>query len=187
MLLMNQSEYAKHRGVSKQAISKSKDKLVFDAASGKIDVAASDRALGDVRQRVNIGDDDIAGDGSADPGAGGSGGYVPPAETGRLTQARTATEIYRARLAQLEYDERVGKLLQLEDVTRSMRLCAEAIARDIELLPLSAEELAVAFQKDNLPGLRSALRGLARKTLETLAKNMRVAAALPEGQVPAGS
>jgi hypothetical protein len=170
ILLMNKVQYAEHRGVTKQAINKIKDKLVYDGATGKIDVAASDRALGEVRERI------IAREEA--PSGQQPGGYTPPADGG-LTKARTATEIYRARLAQLEYDERVGKLLLADDVVRSMRAAGEAIAREIELFPTRAEELAAAFKQNGPTGLRTALANMSRQLLVTLTASMRHNAIAP--------
>ena len=173
MLEMSQSEYARHRGVSRQAISKlaGVGKLVLiekENGDKVVDVAASDRALGEVRERI------VARDEPAAPAPG----YTPPAEGG-LTKAKTATEIYRARLAQLDYDEKVGRLLQAEDVARAMRVCGEAIARDIELLPNAAAELAAALRQDGEAGMRLALKKLSRQMLTTLAANMRLVSAPP--------
>jgi hypothetical protein len=102
---------------------------------------------------------------------------------GKLTQARTATETYRARLAELEYEQRVGKLLVADDVTAAMRLSAESIARDIELINLAAPELVAAFRQGGEDGLRVALRKMTRRVLATIAGNLRAVAtaeAVPE-------
>ena len=66
---------------------------------------------------------------------------------GKLTQARTTTETYRARVAELDYEERVGRLLVAADVKAAMRLCAETIARDVELINSATPELVAAFRK----------------------------------------
>jgi hypothetical protein len=107
--------------------------------------------------------------GGAQPGRRAAGGV------GKLTQARTATETYRARLAELEYEQRVGKLLVADDVAASMRLCAESIARDIELIDLAASELVAAFRQGGEDGVRVALRKMTRRILSTIAENLRAA------------
>lgn len=106
----------------------------------------------------------------AEPGRGATGGV------GKLTQARTATEIYRARLAELNYEARDGKLLVAVDVAASMRLCAESIVRDIELTNIAAPELVAAFRQGGEDGLRVALRKMTRRVLVTIAKNLRAGA-----------
>ncbi len=53
-LLMTQADYARHRGVSRQAISKlvKSGKIAIDDA-GKIDAVAADLELGEAVERVN--------------------------------------------------------------------------------------------------------------------------------------
>ena len=82
---------------------------------------------------------------------------------------------HRARLAELEYEQRVGKLLVADDVATAMRLCAESIARDVELINIAAPELAAAFRQGGEDGLR-ALRKMTRRVLATIAENLRAVA-----------
>jgi len=181
---MTQTEYAAHRGVSRQAISKlvKAGKIPPSAfVDGKIDPAAADFALGESRERILSGDADEGEEfGGADPTFGSAAGTRSAAASdssvARLTQARTATEIYRARTAELEYDQRVGKLLSTEDVTRSMERCAAVIVRELEGLPNFADEIAAAITKDGLPGARQALKNIARNVRLALEQNMRVVA-----------
>lgn len=170
MLEMTQAQYAEHRGVTKQAINKlvkaGKIPVTVDAKGRKvIDAVVADRALGEVRERVNVGDDG--------PSFAPRSTYTPPQEGGGLTKAKTATEVYRARLAQLEYEERVGKLLSVDDVTRAMENCAEAIIRDLDRLPSKADDFAAAYIAGELSGLRAALREAVRGLRATLAETMR--------------
>jgi len=105
-LEMSQAEYARHRGVSRQAIGKLIGKKITLLPNGKIDVVAADRALGETRERVTIRDEEPDEDGGAPVE-----GPRAAAPTGGLTKAKTVTEVYRARLAQLEYEEKTGKLI----------------------------------------------------------------------------
>ena len=61
LLEMTQSEYAVHRGVSRQAVQDliKRGKISFIERDGEklIDVAAADRALGESRERVTVSDD----------------------------------------------------------------------------------------------------------------------------------
>jgi hypothetical protein len=174
-LEMTQAEYARHRGVSRQAIGKllGSGRLPFREDKGQklIDVAAADRVLGETRERITIRDDP-----GSDDGRDAGRGFLPASDGGALTKAKTATEVYRARLAQLEYDERVGKLLALEDVTRSMEKCAASVVRDLDQLPNHAEDLAAAFTRDGILGLRLALKEVARTVRQRMADNMTVLA-----------
>ncbi|MCA1381287.1 hypothetical protein [Bradyrhizobium sp. BRP23] len=179
---MTQTEYAAHRGVSRQAISKLVKQGKIPASAfidGKIDPAAADFALGETRERILSADDDGEDFGGADPTFGSAAGtrqVASDSSVARLTQAKTATEIYRARTAELEYDQRVGKLLSTEDVTRSMEKCAAVIVRELEGLPNFADEIAAAIAKDGLPGARQALKNIARNVRLALEQNMRVVA-----------
>lgn len=169
-LEMSQAEYARHRGVSRQAVNQlvrdEKIQLVpseDDPRRKIIDVAAADRALGEARERINSRDE-------APPAPRGD--YVPPGETAGLTKARTATEVYRARLAQLDYEEKVGRLLARDDVVRAMRLCAETIARDLEAIANAAPDLVAAFRHGDESGLRTALKQMVRRVQAAVADNL---------------
>lgn len=183
---MTQAEYARHRGVSRPAITKliSSGKIPASAftvgpdGKRRIDAAAADFALGESRERIIAGgDDDGAGDDAGDPTFGSNAGTRSGASSGgaKLTAARTATEIYRARTAELEYEQRVGKLLAVEDVTRAMERCAAIIVRELEQLPNFADDLAAALSRDGVPGMRQVLKNMARDVRGRLEQNMRVA------------
>ncbi|MGD9924520.1 MAG: hypothetical protein AB7V13_24200, partial [Pseudorhodoplanes sp.] len=132
ILEMSPTEYARHRGVTPPAISRMlrAGKIPFRQVGSKklIDAAAADRALGETQERVDVPDDDAA---AASSGAGGFAG----AEPSGLTRAKTATEVYNARIRQLEFEERIGKLVPFEAVMRDMEKCAAAIVRDLDQLP----------------------------------------------------
>lgn len=167
-LEMTQAEYARYRGVSRQAVNKEvrAGKLPL-TPSGKIDVAAADRLRGEIRERIDL------------PRTGElplEDGSAPGSSTGKLTEAKADRESYLARIAQLDYEERIGRLLPVEDVTRAMERCAESLVRDIERLPALADDLASAFRARGVPGLRAALKEKAREIRETIAANMRATA-----------
>ncbi len=154
---MNLSEYARHRGVTRGAVQKivraGKVPLIVDEDGNKlIDAEAADKALAEARERINTPDDQ---------------------PVGGLTRAKTKTELYRGRLSRLEYEERVGKLLRVDDVRLAMEVCAEAIVRDLERLPARAEDFAAAYTAGQVSGLRVALREAVRGIRKTLAETMR--------------
>lgn len=193
--LMTQAEYARHRGVSRVAITKLVQNGRIPASAftvdpkdnkRKIDPAAADHALGETRQRILLtadpddDDGDVAGAaGAVDPTFGSNAGTRSQQSDGiaRLTQARTATEIYRARTAELDYDQKIGKLLAVEDVTRSMERCAAVIVRELEQLPNFADEIAAAIARDGLQGARITLKNIARNVRAALEQHMRVVSA----------
>ena len=182
--LMNQVEYARHRGVSKQAIGKM-------VAAGKIptmpgphgrrliDPAAADFALGESRERIDVGRPDPA----TLPQAPGAIVAEAPAQTSSssgLTAAKAVTEGYRSKIAQLEYEERVGRLLPLDDVQGAMERCAEIMLRGIDQIPTKADDIATAFSRGGVAGVRDALKVMARELKATLSENMRLTAEAEE-------
>jgi hypothetical protein len=66
-------------------------------------------------------------------------------------------------------------------------ICAETIARDIELINIAAPELVAAFRQGSEDGVRVALRKMTRRVLATIATNLRAVAtveAAPETAAP---
>jgi hypothetical protein len=109
---MTQADYARHRGVSRQAISKA-------VAAGKIpvkdggliDPAEADFARGETRERINLGE------GQMRPAAP----EVPddrPSSTAKLTEYKAYDAGYRAKLTQLELQKQIGKLCDKAEVDR---------------------------------------------------------------------
>jgi len=178
MELMSQADYARHRGVTRQAISKAvgAGKIVLREENGKkgIDPAEADRALGMNVQRVLAGGDD-----EAQPN-----GYGAQRETQQatgLTRARTATEVYKARLAELEYNERLGKLRPLEQTEAAAAQCMEVVLRAFTGIVGRAEELTARATKDGVPGMRAGLRDVVRDLRKVAAREFEK---LGAGELP---
>jgi len=154
---MTEAEYARHRGVSRQAINKAVrvGKIALREQNGRkgIDPAEADRAMGLNVSRV------LADDGEREPESRAELGALP---SSGLTRAKTATEVYRARLAELEYNERLGKLRPVEDVTIGAQRCAEVVLRAIRRITGRADEIAALCAKDGVLGARTALRNIDR-------------------------
>jgi hypothetical protein len=169
MLEMTQAQYARHRGVTRQTIHKLVQSgriplITKDDGRKLIDVVVADRALGEARERVVVPDYDSAAQG-------------PPVSLGELTKARTMTEEYVGRLKQLEFEERIGQLVRIDDVSHAMELCAAAIVRDLDRLSSRAEDLAAALSSGGISSLRGALKEVTRDLRRTLAENMTILAA----------
>ncbi|HPU74313.1 MAG TPA: hypothetical protein PLA43_20355 [Bryobacteraceae bacterium] len=98
--LMTQAEYARHRAKSRQYISRLAKAGVLVMRGGKVDVAASDAVLDDrpepVSERV----------------AAAPADSTPTGTT--FAQARTADMVFKARLRKMEYDQRMGKLMETD-------------------------------------------------------------------------
>lgn len=164
MELMTQAEYARHRGVSRQAVNKAIDagKIPTHERDGKkklIDPAEADRAMGVNVSRVLADDDER--ETAAAPRA---------PEASGLTRARTATEVYKARIAELEYNERLGKLRAVDDVTAAAQRCAETVLRAMGRISARAEEFTALAVKDGVPGARTCLRSIERDLRKVVAK-----------------
>jgi hypothetical protein len=136
---MTQAEYARYRGVSPQAINKQvKAQKIPLRPNGKIDVAAADRTLGETRERVTLRDDVDEPPRAAPPEAPG------------LTKAKTATEIYKAKLARLDYEKKTGELISATAATREWGRVLSKVVADTEtfLFTTLARETAELFGLD---------------------------------------
>jgi hypothetical protein len=98
--LMTQAEYARHRGKSRQYISRLAKAGVLVMRAGKVDVASSDAVLDDrpepVSERVTSSPAEVASAGTT------------------FAQAKTADMVFKAKLRKMEYDVRMGKLVEAE-------------------------------------------------------------------------
>ena len=98
--LISQAEYARHRGKSRQYISRLAKAGALVMRGGKVDAAATDAVLDDrpepVSERVVTTPVDAA----------------PSVTT--FAQAKTADMVFKAKLRKMEYDVRMGKLVEAE-------------------------------------------------------------------------
>ncbi len=153
MDVMTQAAYARHRGVSRATICKMvKSGRISVNEEGKIDPEAMDGVLDPVQSK---------------PAAEGS-------FSSTLTEAKIKTETIRGKNAELEYGKKVGKLLALDDVIKSMQKCAEIMVRDIDRLPTNAEEIAHEFSVKGIPGVRGKLKKIAYELKVSIADNMKL-------------
>jgi hypothetical protein len=119
--LMTQAEYARHRAKSRQYISRLVKAGVLVMRGGKVDVAASDAVLDDrpepVSERV-----------AATP--------METAPTGTtFAQARTADMVFKARLRKMEYDQRMGKLMETDLFRQRIEAILVAIKETVMAWP----------------------------------------------------
>lgn len=177
-----QAAYARRRGVTPKAIEKAIEAGRIPASAVRrvgrdklINVAVADFALRNSRSRVNTGDD-LGSPAAADhpPPAETAPTAAAAAETPKLTQARTETEQINAQLKQLELDERLGKVRDVEDVIRSMETCATALARDLDQLTARVDDLATAFTRNGVDGMRALVKQIVRDIRGTMSANMKI-------------
>lgn len=162
------TDLARERGVDKSAISRrvarlEEQGLLSTRTTGRVklvNLAEFDRAIAHTANAVQ--ELNARGAAAADEGDG-SGNPVLARE-----QARKAA--YDADLKHLDLQERLKNLVKVDDVRIGLTECAMALAQAIDALPSRAEALAAVVAKDGAPGLRAALKAVARELRETLAR-----------------
>ena len=100
--LLSQAEYARHRGVSRQYISRLAKAGVLVMRGGKVDVTASDAVLDDRPEKVSE--------------AATSAPVEAGAQATTYAQAKLADMLFCARLRKLEYETKSGKLIPTDEV-----------------------------------------------------------------------
>lgn len=123
---MSQAEYARHRGKSRQYISRLAKAGVLVLRQGQVDVAASNAVLDDRPEKAS---ETVT---SAPVEAG------PP--TTSYAQAKLADMVFKAKLRRLEFETRSGKFLLSDDVkvkwfTLSRTIRDKALAMPAKLAP----------------------------------------------------
>jgi phage terminase Nu1 subunit (DNA packaging protein) len=98
---VSQAEYARHRGISRQHVSRLVKAGVLITRGGRVDVVASDAVLDDRPQP-------IIERAAPEPGE--------TATAGAYAQAKTAEMVYRAKLRKLDFEVRSGKLIPADEV-----------------------------------------------------------------------
>ncbi|KAI93928.1 MarR family transcriptional regulator [Rhodomicrobium udaipurense JA643] len=179
-LWVSVSDLAARKGVTKQTISERVAKLVRDGlietrpGPGRaklVNLAAYDQAVGETGDAAKalgaVTKATIRAQEQGETAPSSGGDHVLARE-----QARRAA--YEADLAKLRLDEKLGRLLPIEDVEASMVRCAEALTRAFDQLPARADDLAAAVAKDGVNGARAFLKVVARDTRAVLAKEMRL-------------
>jgi hypothetical protein len=108
--LLNQTEYARHRGISQSAVSQAISLGRIPTINGKIDPQIADRALA---HNTDLSKPRNCVNGSS---AGGALATLPPGVN--WADARAARENMLALLAELDYRERSGDLVARDDVEK---------------------------------------------------------------------
>lgn len=126
-------EYAEHRGISRQAVYKAIAEGRIELVQGRIN-----RELADREWQSNTAPAEGSRGATARPENPAPGVPVgcetnSPALT--YNQARTAWQLYRARLAQLEYEERAGRLVDADKVKQAAFEHARRLQEKLLALP----------------------------------------------------
>lgn len=156
VLMMNQSQYARHRGLSQPRVAQMIRAGQLDGAFLKddrgryrIDPTKADALLDATRdvsldQQRNL----FTGAPMAKPGRpktnsrlgnchtlGGGVGRAPTGQPRTFADANTLEKTYKAKLAQLKYEEQMGALVPKEDVDRQAHDLGKMIRARLEAIP----------------------------------------------------
>jgi hypothetical protein len=123
-LIVSRSEYARLRGVSAQSVTNWLDRGVIELVDGGINVERADAALAGRPASYRggqVGGNRSRGARVADAPAGVDGSVpVAPPATGTTARAIAMKEGYLALLRQLEFDEKAGLVVPIDDVVREV-------------------------------------------------------------------
>lgn len=108
MPLMNQSEYARHRGISRQAVYQAVRAGRIVLLKGKIDSDAADAAWDSGPQMDRL-----------QPGGEPPKGFNKEHISASLASSRALREAYAARLAKLDWEIRSGEMVSAEDARKA--------------------------------------------------------------------
>jgi hypothetical protein len=179
-LWLSVTALAKLKGVTKQTVGEKvarleRDGLLLGQCEGRgkpklINVAAYDRAVGETT--------DLMREQGAATKKATQTAQAPALISDSVNPVYSAEQArhmaLKADMAQLDLDERIGKLLPLHEVTEAMTECAEALVRAIDQISTHAEALADAVGKGGVNGARGKLKEIARELRETLSQSMRL-------------
>ncbi|WP_296713150.1 winged helix-turn-helix domain-containing protein [Rhodoblastus sp.] len=197
-LWLNISDLARLRGITKGPLSRRVKRL---EEGGFIATKTGERG----QKLVNVAEFDLAAERTVDairaqngrkprkgPAPVADKAMSPPMGDGEdddfspvLAKEQARRVAYQADLAKLQRDEKLGKLLPIENIAEAAAQCAEALNRVIDQLPARADEIAAAVAKDGEAGVRNFLRSVARDMRERLADEMQRLATM-SGEAPGG-
>jgi phage terminase Nu1 subunit (DNA packaging protein) len=143
--LVSQAEYARHRGKSRQYISRLAKAGVLVMRGGKVDLQASDAVLDDRPDETTA---------------------VPSPDAGQpatsYAQAKLADMVFRAKLRRLEFETRQGKLIEAETVKTRWASILVEIKERILAMPdrLAPEVTALTDERQVREALKREMHAL---------------------------
>lgn len=129
-----QSEYAAHRGVSKQAVGKAVGRGRIRLVNGLVDFAAADAAWDANTDPARLRGRKPELEAPEVPGAAAAGASAP-ALGPRRNEILAARELYQMRLAKLEWEERSGVLVRADDVRAAAFRAGRAVRDALTSIP----------------------------------------------------
>jgi len=141
--LMSQAEYARHRGRSRQYVSRLVKHGILVLRGKLVDVAASDAVLNDRPVAVEPNETGPSAQPQAAPETSGS-------QPTNYAQARLADMVYRAKLRRLDYETRSGRLIPADEVKAKWFVIARQIRDKLLAIPakLSPQLAALAEARE---------------------------------------
>jgi DNA-binding Lrp family transcriptional regulator len=187
-LMLSISEIAQAAGVSKQAVSKRVARLEASGAlktqrgpRGRLLVnrAEYDRAVGDTGDLAHA---------QAPAQDEAPAATDPAAETASASYSREQAreKSYKAELARLDLDERLGKLVAADEVAHAAGRVAETLVRAVDQFPTRAAELLLAGEQNGVEGIRTVLRSIGRDLRELASRELVTLADVGKGSAGAG-
>ncbi len=170
MSLLTMRQYAIHRGVSINAVSKAVKQGRISCARDSNGYAMIDAVVADREWAANTGHSKMYGNGEAAPQRPHP--QQPPApepEAPRggpsYAQSRAVREAYQARLAKLDYEEQTGKLINADEVKERWLHIAGLVRTKVSGIPSKAKQRISDLTTEHYLELET----IVREALEDLA------------------
>lgn len=180
---LSMTKLAAELGVTKQTVSERVKRLKLELRPGKgreklVDAAAYVRAAaetGDPAKQLALDTKE-----HLEPQAHGGAllrrEAAEPQDPG-YRDAATREKLAKAQIAELELDERLGKLIPIAEVEDAMVACARMINGEIDRQVLRADEMVAAVGKDGVIGARRVIKQMGVALRTALAEAMALRAA----------
>lgn len=166
------SEIARRKGLHRDSVRERVDRLVAkgmittrtEGRSRMVDLVAFDRAVGDAGDAVK-------------EAAAETKREKPETASPKLRDAQTEKAVYEARLKALDLAERQGAILPIKGehgAENAMARAGISIVREVEKIPLLADEIAVAVSKEGVTGAKRVLKEAVRQARVRIAEALRL-------------
>ena len=173
------SDLAASRGLAKATVSERVSRLVqaglvsVRPGAGRtklVNVAEFDRAVGDTTDLGQAASAKVA-------------KAAEPSNSGAYTAEQARHMAYKADLARLDLEERLGKLVPVDQLSAACRKVAEVCVRQLGGLPGRADAMAAAVAKDGVTGARSLFRQIEVELREAFCRELETLAEAAQSDV----
>ncbi len=146
--LVSQAEFARRRGVSRQAVHQAVLSGRVKLISGKVDVAAANEAW-ETETNLARPKNSVTGDPKMgrQPNGNGNGHHDPPADTGAAAtprgrrqvgtylENRASLDFWKSELARLEFQKQEGLLIEAADVEKATLAAYQKVRDSLLMMP----------------------------------------------------